>query len=146
MFKNILVPTDGSQFSQDAAQAAVNFAKETGARITAFYTIKTLPQPYYAEGLNIGLVPPDYAKSAEAQAERFLGYIEKLCHENNVPCTKLTLTRNAAHEGIIDAAKQSLCDLIFMASHGKKGISALLLGSETQKVLTHSKIPILVYR
>jgi nucleotide-binding universal stress UspA family protein len=149
MFKHILVPTDGSQFSQDAVQKAVAFAKETGARITAFYAKPTPPIPYYGEGMAIGVewqMPTRYNELAQRQAQEILGYVETLCRQAGVSCEKLELTSDVPHDAIIDAATQCGCDLIFMASHGRRGISALLLGSETTKVLAHSKIPVLVYR
>ena len=147
MFKHILVPSDGSQFSQDAAQKAVAFARESGARITAFYAKPSPPTPYYGEGIGYNFeMPSKYNELAEKQAQEILGFVENLCQQAGVSCAKLELTSDVPYEAIIDAATQSGCDLIFMASHGRRGISALLLGSETSKVLTHSKIPVLVYR
>ena len=145
MFKHILVPTDGSQFSQDTVRRAVSFAKEAGARITAFYAMRKVP--YYLGGKEIHM--PAQFESTELEkkeAQEILGVVENLCQEAGVPCVKLTLTSNVVYEAIIEAATQSSCDLIFMASHGRRGISALLLGSETTKVLTHTKIPVLVFR
>jgi len=147
MFKHILVPTDGSQLSEDTARRAVSFAKEAGARITAFCAKPDYPVTYYGEGALIDSTTPEqFAALAEEQAQETLGFVENLCREAGVPCTKLTLTNDIPYEAIIEAATQSDCDLIFMASHGRRGISGLLLGSETNKVLTHTKIPVLVYR
>ena len=147
MFKHILVPSDGSQFSQDAARQAVSFAKETGARVTAFYAKPPPPIPYYGEGIGYNFeMPTKYTELTEKQAQEILGFVETLCQQAGVSCEKLELTSDIPYEAIIEAATQSKCDLIFMASHGRRGISALLLGSETSKVLTHSKIPVLVYR
>lgn len=147
MFTNILVPTDGSPFSQNAVRQAVTFAKETGARITAFYAKPSAPVPYYGEGIGIDYqLPAKFNELAEHQAQEILGFVEKLCLDAGVPCSKVILDSDVPYEAIIDAATQHDCDLIFMASHGRSGISALLLGSETNKVLTHSKIPVLVYR
>ena len=147
MFKHILVPTDGSQFSQDAARQAVTFAKESGAKITAFYAKPPPPIPYYGEGIGYNFeMPAKYNELAEKQAKEILGFVETLCQQAGVSCEKLELTSDIPYEAIIEAATKSQCDLIFMASHGRRGISALLLGSETSKVLTHSKIPVLVYR
>ena len=147
MFKHILVPTDGSELSQDTVRRAVSFAREAGARITAFYAKPEFPVTYYGEGVLIDTTSPDrFAELAESQAQEILGFVENLCKDAGVECNKLSLTSDIPYEAIIDAATQSGCDLIFMASHGHRGLSALLLGSETNKVLTHSKIPVLVYR
>ncbi len=147
MFKHILVPTDGSELSQETSRRAVSFAKETGCRITAFFAKPEYPVTYYGEGALIDPTTPEkFAELAEQQAQQNLGFVENLCQEAGVEFGKLSLTSDIPYEAIISAAKQSGCDLIFMASHGRKGLSGLLLGSETNKVLTHSKIPVLVYR
>jgi nucleotide-binding universal stress UspA family protein len=147
MFKHILVPTDGSQLSQETTRRAVTFAKETGARVTAFYAKPEYPVTYYGEGALIDPTTPEkFAELAEEQAKEILDFVEKQCQESGVNFTRLSLTSDIPYEAIIEAATSSKCDLIFMSSHGRRGISALLLGSETHKVLTHSKIPVLVYR
>jgi len=145
MFKHILVPSDGSEFSQSAVRRAVTFAREAGARITAFYA-KPLPAPArYVDGIEIGR-QWNQDDLAEEQAQEVLDFVEKLCQEAGVQCSKLCVSSNLIYEAIIEAARDCDCDLIFMASHGRRGLSALILGSETHKVLTHSKIPVLVYR
>ena len=147
MFKHILIPTDGSQLSQDTTRRAVSFAKEAGARITAFYAMPEFPVTYYGEGALIDSTSPEqFTALAEQQAQEILAFVENLCQEAGVDFSKLTSISDTPYEAIIDAATQSDCDLIFMSSHGRRGFSALLLGSETNKVLTHSKIPVLVYR
>ena len=147
MFKHILVPTDGSDLSQETVRRAVSFAKEAGARVTAFYAKPEYPVTYYGEGALIDPTTPEkFAELADAQAQQVLGFVEQTCAAAGVECGKLALTSDIPYEAIIQAAEQSGCDLIFMASHGRRGISGLLLGSETNKVLTHSKIPVLVYR
>ncbi len=147
MFKHILVPTDGSELSQETVRRAVAFAREAGARITAFYAKPEYPVTYYGEGALIDPTTPEkFAELAEQQAQQVLSFVEQVCAEAGVDCGKLALTSDVPYEAIIEAADRSGCDLIFMASHGRRGISGLLLGSETNKVLTHSKIPVLVYR
>lgn len=147
MFKHLLVPTDGSELSQETARRAVSFAKETGARVTAVYAKPEYPVTYYGEGALIDPTTPEkFAELAEQQASQTLGFVETLCLDAGVECDKLSLTNDVPYEAIIAAATQSGCDLIFMASHGRRGFSGLLLGSETNKVLTHSKIPVLVFR
>jgi len=147
MFKHILVPTDGSQLSQETARRAVSFAKEAGACITALYAKPEYPVSYYGEGALIDPTTPEkFAELADAQAEETLGFVVELCRDAGVAVDTLSVTSDIPYQAIIDGAMQAGCDLIFMASHGRRGISALLLGSETNKVLTHSKIPVLVYR
>jgi nucleotide-binding universal stress UspA family protein len=147
MFKHLLVPTDGSDLSQEAAKKAVSFAKESGARITAMFAKPEYPVTYYGEGALIDPTTPEkFAELAEQQALQNLSFVENLCREAGVDYSKQSLTNDVPYEAIIEAATRSGCDLIFMASHGRRGFSGLLLGSETNKVLTHSKIPVLVFR
>lgn len=148
MFKHILVPSDGSEFSERAVRQAVIFAKEIGADITAFYAKPDFSaMGYYGEGfLSIAKLDEGEDSHAEAFARKVLGFVAELCQEADVKCQTISATCALVYEGIIDAATNGNCDLIFMASHGRSGIKALLLGSETSKVLTHSKIPVLVYR
>ena len=147
MFKNILVPTDGSQLSQDTVTRAVSFAREAGARLTLLYAKPEFPVIYYGEGAMIDPTTPEkFDEMAEGQAQEILVAAEKVAQEAGVECIKLAVTSDIPYEAIIEAASKNGCDLIFMASHGRRGISGILLGSETHKVLTHSTIPVLVYR
>ena len=147
MFKSILVPTDGSPLSQEAVRRAVSFAKEAGARITAFYAKPEAPMPQYIEGIQIDKkLQEQYDQMAEEQAQKIVGFVEGLCRDAGVTCNTASSSSDTPYQAIIDAANANGCDLIFMASHGRRGISGLLLGSETTKVLTHSKIPVLVFR
>ena len=147
MFKHILVPTDGSDLSKETARRAVAFAKDVGARITAFFAKPEYPVSYYGEGALIDPTTPEkFAELAEQQAQQTLAFVAELGAEEGVAVSTLSLTSDIPYQAIIDAATRAGCDLIFMASHGRRGFSALLLGSETNKVLTHSKIPVLVYR
>lgn len=147
MFRHILVPTDGSALSLRAAKKAVAFAKASGARITAFYA-----GPLYAVQIYGDFVPPDFvtpqefARHSRRAGERHLAAIEKTAKAAGVSCQTHYVASDSPWEAIIKSAKSKKCDLIFMASHGRRGLSALLLGSETQKVLTHSKLPVLVHR
>jgi nucleotide-binding universal stress UspA family protein len=147
MFKNILVPTDGSKLSVTAAKQAVKLAKTMGAKITGFYAAPNYRSTYYGDGYILR------APSAEAQAEfvqkqarKCLSAIEVEAEVEKVACEVFHVVSDSPYEAIIDAAKKKKCDLIFMASHGRRGLSGLILGSETQKVLIHSKIPVLVCR
>ncbi|HOI51534.1 universal stress protein [Azonexus caeni] len=147
MFKNILVPTDGSELSRATAKRAVAFASEAGARVTAFYAKPEYPIAYFGEGALIDPTTPEkFTQMAEQQAAEYLNEVAAWCQEAKVECTTASATSDIPYEAIIEAAEKAGCDLIFMASHGRRGISGLLLGSETNKVLTHSKIPVLVYR
>ncbi len=147
MFKHILVPTDGSALSSDAVARAVSFARESGARITFFYAKPEYPVAFYGEGALIDPTTPEkFAEMAEQQARQILDACERQARESGVTAGSLATVSDVPWEAIIDGATQAGCDLIFMASHGRRGLGGLLLGSETQKVLTHSKIPVLVYR
>jgi len=147
MFKHILVPTDGSSLSSDTARRAVAFAKENGAKVTFFFAKPEYPVAFYGEGALIDPTTPDkFAEMADRQAKEILARCEALAGEAGVACSSRASTSDVPYQAIIDAASECGCDLIFMASHGRRGISGLLLGSETQKVLTHSTIPVLVYR
>lgn len=147
MFKHILVPTDGSALSESTVARAVSFARDAGARITFFYAQPDFPMPIYGEGALIDPTTPEqFAKSAALEAERILDAAKSAADAAGVLADTDTLVNEVTYEAIIGAADRHGCDLIFMASHGRRGIAGLLLGSETQKVLTHSKTPVLVYR
>ena len=147
MFKHFLVPTDGSDLSEGTAARAVSLAKETGARITFFYAQPDFPMPIYGEGALIDPTTPEqFAKSAAAESDRILAKAKEMANAEGVNADTDSVVSEVPYEAIIDAADRHGCDLIFMASHGRRGIAGLLLGSETQKVLTHSKTPVLVYR
>lgn len=147
MFKHLLVPLDGSQLSDLAVDRAISFAKEASAQITFFFAKPDYPIAFYGEGALIDSATPEqFAEMAEAQAQEILRAAQTKAQSQGVTSSVLSLTNSAPWEGIVSAAQQVGADLIFMASHGRHGFSGLLLGSETQKVLTHSKIPVLVYR
>jgi len=147
MFKHLLVPTDGSNLSTETVRRAVSFAQEAGASITFFFAKPEYPIAVYGEGALIDPTTPEkFAEMADAQASEVLSACAKAAEEAHVPCSTTSSVSDIPYEAIIDAAQACGADLIFMASHGRRGISGLLLGSETQKVLTHSKIPVLVYR
>jgi len=147
MFKHILVPTDGSQLSTDTVIRAVAFAREASARITFFFAKPGYPVAFYGEGALIDPTTPEkFAEMADQQAADVLSGCEKMATDAGVACASASTISDIPYEAIIEAAEKSGCDLIFMASHGRRGIGGLLLGSETQKVLTHSKVPVLVYR
>lgn len=147
MFKHILVPTDGSELSAAAVKQAVSLARETGARLTFFHVKPDYPIAFYGEGALIDPATPEkFAELAEAQSQTLLNAACALAREAGVSCDAQSRTSDVIYSALIEAANEHGCDLVFMASHGRRGLSSLLLGSETQKVLTHCKIPVLVWR
>jgi nucleotide-binding universal stress UspA family protein len=145
LFKNILVASDGSDLAAKAVEQGTLFAKETGAKITAV----TVTEPFHVLSLapsELEYTPIEYKKYAEAHAEKVLGIVSATAKSAGVVCETLHVEHEHIYQAIIDAASARRCDLIVMASHGRRGVSAVVLGSETVKVLTHSKIPVLVYR
>ncbi|MCL2075391.1 MAG: universal stress protein [Betaproteobacteria bacterium] len=147
MFKHILVPTDGSQLSEEMVKKVVEFAREIGASITAFFAKDEYPMTYFGEGALVDpTTPTKFAEMTEQQSVAVLDYVKSECAKAGVPCEAISKTSDVPYEAIVATAEECGCDLIFMASHGRRGISGLLLGSQTNKVLSHSKIPVLVYR
>ena len=149
MYKHILVPTDGSELSDKAVEAAIKLAKLAGARVTAFHAIEPYPLQgaYAAEASGVAELQPEvFAERSEEYAKRVLDAVAAAAAAANVECTTGYATSRSASQAIIEKARKEGCDLIVMASHGRRGLEGFLLGSETQKVLTHSTIPVLVYR
>ena len=147
MYKNILVATDGTRLSGKAITQAVALAKALGAKLTAFYASPDYPLPVYAEG---AIVEPmsrrEYAAICKDEADRILGAVAAKAKSARVALNAVHVVNSTPWRAILAAARRHRCDAIVMASHGRRGVSALLLGSETQKVLTHSKIPVVVVR
>lgn len=147
MYKNLLVATDGSKLSSKAVAHAIGLAKAVGAKLTAFYAAPDYPLPAYADGVVYEPVPRDeYKKLAAQDADKILKDVAAKASADGVACTTTYSIAAAPWEAILDAAKKNKCDGIVMASHGRRGVTALLLGSETQKVLTHTKLPVIVVR
>ena len=149
MYTHILVPTDGSALSDKAVAAAIKLAKLAGARITAFHAMEPYPLQgaYAAEASGVAELQPEiFAERSEEYAKRVLAAVADAAAAANVQCTTDYATSRSASQAIIEKADQENCDLIVMASHGRRGLEGFLLGSETQKVLTHTSIPVLVYR
>jgi nucleotide-binding universal stress UspA family protein len=147
MFQNLLVPTDGSKLSDKALAQAIALAKSTKAKITVFHAIVNIPQPVYADGVSVQMTPhTDYLKRAKAHSAKVLDRAAKKAAAAGIPCAVAEATTDAPWEAILAAAKRAKSDTIVMASHGRRGLAGLLLGSETTKVLTHGKIPVLVVR
>ena len=147
MYKNILVATDGSKLSEKAVTHAIGLAQAVGAKMTVFYAAPDYPLPAYADGVVYEPVSrKEYAKLAAADAEKILDAAAARAATSGVATATAYTIAAAPWEAILAGAKKHKCDAIVMASHGRRGISAVLLGSETQKVLTHSKLPVIVVR
>ena len=145
MFKHMLIATDGSDLSEHAALRAVQLAKKIDAHITAISV--SLPfHAFTADYVMIGDKEDAYNHERAHRAARNLAVVGKAAEAAGVPFQGVHVFREQPYAAIIEAAEQRGCDLICMASHGRKGLTALIVGSETMKVLTHSSIPVLVFR
>ncbi len=144
MFKRILIATDGSPLSDKAVAGGLELAKVLGAKIIGYASLDRYPYASTAEF--VVETPTDFREQSEAEAKAILAAMEQVIKAAGVPYDCYISENDMPYEGIIEAAEKMQCDLVVMASHGRSGLSAFLLGSETQKVLTHSKIPVLVYR
>ena len=147
MYKHIMIPTDGSELSDKAINAGVEFAKEIKARVTGFTAVPEYKLPSEIELMSRhGVSFEQYERDARHQAEAALQKIADRARAAGVEYDAEFAQSDRPHEAIVRAAQKRGCDLIFMASHGRRGISALLHGSQTQGVLANSWIPTLVYR
>jgi nucleotide-binding universal stress UspA family protein len=145
MYKRILVPTDGSDLSEQAVAAAIDFARAQRSEIVAFSVAQPYPLVPAAEGamvIDTGFETRVLLDLAQQNVDR----IAQAAKAAGVPCKTVTAFSFSPHREIINAAKEYQCDLIFMASHGRRGLSKLLAGSETQNVLAYSTIPVMVLR
>ena len=145
MFQHILLPSDGSASCLAAAAACIRFAAQVGARVTAVHVEQPLHmftyEPQVTEHAH-----EEYRRVRAQHSRNCLEPIEELARAANVDCTTLVIDADEPWEGILKAAHDRHCDLVMMASHGHRGVGALLLASQTHKLLTHSAIPVLVYR
>jgi nucleotide-binding universal stress UspA family protein len=148
MFKHILLPTDGSKLSDRAVQRGIEFAKAVKAKVTAVHAV-----PEFRMIVEEGFISPmsaelknRFERDSQEHAKKILAKVQKAAKAAGVKCETVALVSDFPYQQIIETAKKKKCDLIVMASHGRKGLSSLLLGSETAKVLTHSKVPVLVVR
>ena len=147
MYTNLLVPTDGSALSRRTLRDAAKMASKLGAKITGFYVAPTYHIEVYAD-----YVPPDmmtpqqHTASAKKTAQRHLEEMKKAAAENRVPFAGYHVMSDVPADAIVKAARKYKCDLIYMGSHGRSGLTKLLLGSQTSKVLAQSRIPVLVHR
>ncbi len=149
MYKHILLPTDGSKLSDKGVKETIRMAKALRARITAVHVVGNYHQLLYDEGFVLPVIPvlrKDFEDRAAAHAKKILDPVREAASKAGVKCDTVVATGDLPYEMIIKQARRSKCDLIMMASHGRSGLKGILLGSETAKVLTHSKIPVLVVR
>jgi nucleotide-binding universal stress UspA family protein len=145
MHKHILIPTDGSDLSKDAIQYGIALAKAVNATVTGI----TVSTPFHVLAVDPDMLTDtseSYKKRIATIATKYLAQVKDAGAEAGVSCDTVHVEHEHPFQAIIDAAKTKGCDLIVMASHGRRGISAIVLGSETVKVLTHSTIPVLVFR
>lgn len=148
MYKHIMLPVDGSELSLKAVNECFAFARSIGATVTLIYV-----QPHFSMHVAAGFIP-DVVKKLEKDreeeykrtAQKMLAELETRARADGVECDGMVVVGDSPYQEIIENAEQRKCDLIMMASHGRRGLDAILLGSETVKVLTHTKIPVLVVR
>lgn len=148
MFRHILVCTDGSKLSDKAVDAAIGLARDLGAKLTGFHATEDYPNTPFLEYAIVAesLTPATWKENQEKRARRILEKVEAKTKKARVACNTSFNSATHPYEAIIQAANKARCDLIVMASHGRRGIQGIVLGSETNKVLTHSTLPVLVYR
>jgi nucleotide-binding universal stress UspA family protein len=145
MLRHILIPIDGSDLSQNAVEYGMAFAKSVNAKVTVL-TVSVPFQTFVVETGMISDTPEDYQKRTVTLAANYLNAAKEAALAAGVVCETVHIEHDQPYLAIIETAAQKSCDLIVMASHGRRGISAIVLGSETVKVLTHSAIPVLVVR
>jgi nucleotide-binding universal stress UspA family protein len=145
MYTNILIPTDGSELAERAVEHGIALAKRIGAKTTAL----TVLPPFHVFTTDTQMIedtPAEYQARMQKHAEKVLAAVTRAAQAAAVVCEPVHVEHEHPYRAIVDVARSKGCDLIVMASHGRHGISAIVLGSETIKVLTHSKIPVLVHR
>ena len=147
MYRKILITTDGSAVSRHTACAGVEFARQMGAQVLALYVAPSYQYPVYVE-----IVPPAYPSEEDYMAqmrrvgEEHTGEILQAARQAGLACEAMTAFADSAGLKIVDVAEEQACDLIFIGSHGRSGWGQLLLGSVTNKVLSHTTKPVLVHR
>lgn len=148
MYKHILIPTDGSKLSAKGVKTGVRLAKALGAKVSAVFVIPPYVPPMYGEA---AIYVPEisakrYRELSEKEAKKALAVAEIEAEAAGVPCVTQFVTSDQPWHGILKTARARKCDVVVMASHGRSGLAGWILGSETTKVLAHSKIPVLVTR
>jgi nucleotide-binding universal stress UspA family protein len=148
VFGHILIPTDGSPVAKKAIRAGIELARQLGAKVTGCYVIESLQPHIYGEGYLIRNreITKAYVQSAREFADSEFKSMGEAAAAAGVAFDGVTTVSETPYMGIIDTAKKHKCDAIFMASHGRNAVAGLVLGSVTQQVLVHTKLPVLVYR
>jgi nucleotide-binding universal stress UspA family protein len=147
MYERILVATDGSTLSKKAAKSATALARAVGAELLALYVVPRYPVSYFEGGMSIAT--EDVARTEKMWADRGQAVVDAVAaaaRAQGVSARAVVVNSDLVAESILSVAKKQKCDLVVMASHGRKGLKRLLLGSETQHVLTHGTVPVLVLR
>lgn len=145
MFKHILLPTDGSALSEAGMLKGMQLAKDLHAKVTVMHVV----HPFHVFTYDTEMIEDtqaEYDQHASARAGRYLESAQQMAREIGIPCAGMQVTGDHPFEAIIKTAETKDCDLIAMASHGRSGLTAVLLGSEAQKVLAHSRLPVLIFR
>ncbi|HEX6528233.1 MAG TPA: universal stress protein [Burkholderiales bacterium] len=147
MFKHILIPTDGSAVSAKAVKAGIALAKESGAKVTGYYAVEPVPTRLYGEGYMADRKSvEEFERRRREHAKKQVATIERVARKAGVAFEPVVETARTPYHGIVEAAAKRDCDLIFMSSHGRTGLMRMALGSVADKVMTLSKVPVLVYR
>ena len=146
MYRRILLPTNGSALCESAVKKGIEFARFAGASVVGFHAIPATSYLIYTEAGPSDVLAELFERDAMTRGEVLVEAVRTQAQAAGLECDTLLMTNHHPWEAIIEAANTKGCDLIFMASHGRRGLSALLLGSETARVLTHTTIPVLVYR
>lgn len=147
MFKRILVPSDGSELAGRAVAGAIELAQTHGASLVALHVFPHLPGAHHGVAAPfLKQLEPEYERGQRQQADLILDEVAKAAEAAGVAVELVVVESENIYGEIIEVARQKGCDLICMASHGQRGMAAVVLGGETHKVLTHSHIPVLVFR
>ncbi len=145
MYRNILIPTDGSELATRAVDKGVELAKALGAKVTAV----TVTEPFHVFTGDVAMVgdtPEEWSRHAEERAQAVLHKVRTTAEHAGVPCETVHVSEDDAYEGIITAAAKAGCDMIAMASHGRGAMATMVLGSQTRKVLARTTLPVVVFR
>jgi nucleotide-binding universal stress UspA family protein len=147
MFKHILIPTDGSALSRKAVDRGIKLAKSLGARVTGVFAGPSATPIVFGDMYPVGYIDlGDHERAIKAAGKRYLAVIQNAAKKARVRCEVVQVTSDFPADAILATAKKKKCDVIVMATHGRRGVKGVLLGSETQKVLTKAAIPVLVCR
>ena len=148
MYKHILIPTDGSKLALKGVKAGMRLARALGARATGLYVVPPYLPPMYGEAAIYvaGLSEREYKRNGVRAARHAFEAVIREAKLARVPLVTKTIYGAPAWEGILRAARSGKCDVVVIASHGRGSLGGLILGSETQRVLAHSKIPVMVVR